>query len=265
MRKPQASPYGWWIAVLIIVTVLYSFYRIRVEGFTSKKEPTYEVVVARYAEDLSWIRNIPFLANKAITIYNKGDPLKNKIPGAKIEKLPNIGREGHTYLHHIIENYDNLADITMFLPGSTWTFEQKRFQLNTMISYLQNGIYKSIIVGINDPKKVPLEFNFEISKYEPTSRENMKKNGEVYTQRAKIRPYGKWLDALFPGETIKCITYRGVVVATREDIQKRPKEFYQNLIKHLDSSNPEAGHFVERSWHLTLSVPDEMCVTGYFT
>jgi len=28
--------------------------------------------------------------------------------------LPNVGREGHTYLHHIVNNYENLADWTVF-------------------------------------------------------------------------------------------------------------------------------------------------------
>ena len=36
----------------------------------------------------------------------------------EVIKLKNIGREGHTYLSHIINNYDKLADITIFLPGS---------------------------------------------------------------------------------------------------------------------------------------------------
>jgi hypothetical protein len=32
--------------------------------------------------------------------------------------LDNIGKEGHTYLHHIINNYNNLANVTIFIPGS---------------------------------------------------------------------------------------------------------------------------------------------------
>ena len=32
--------------------------------------------------------------------------------------LPNVGRESHTYLHHIVNNYDKLADWTVFSQAS---------------------------------------------------------------------------------------------------------------------------------------------------
>ncbi len=46
-----------------------------------------------------------------ITVYNKGDALPDTTP------LPNIGREAHTYLHHLAERHTNLADITVFVQG----------------------------------------------------------------------------------------------------------------------------------------------------
>lgn len=33
-------------------------------------------------------------------------------------ELPNIGREAHTYLYHIVSNYYNLTDWTFFLQGN---------------------------------------------------------------------------------------------------------------------------------------------------
>ena len=47
------------------------------------------------------------------TIYNKGEPLEENCIN-----LHNIGREGHTFIHHIVSNYENLADYTMFLQGN---------------------------------------------------------------------------------------------------------------------------------------------------
>lgn len=63
-----------------------------------------EFVIAKYTEDTLWVKD---LSPYRVTIYDKskGD-------------LPNIGREAHTYLHHIICNYDKLADITVFLQGN---------------------------------------------------------------------------------------------------------------------------------------------------
>lgn len=33
-------------------------------------------------------------------------------------QLPNVGREGHTFLHHLHSRYDSLARVTLFLMGS---------------------------------------------------------------------------------------------------------------------------------------------------
>jgi hypothetical protein len=77
-----------------------------------------EIIIARYNEDLSWLKKIP--KSIKITIYNKGlDDIE--IPGVKynIIKLPNIGRESHTYLYHVIQNYDNLSDKTIFCQGDS--------------------------------------------------------------------------------------------------------------------------------------------------
>lgn len=74
---------------------------------------TVELVVARYNENLSWLKKVS--KKIKITIYNKG---KNDIDFPFIS-LPNIGRESHTYLYHIIKNYDNLSDKTIFCQGDT--------------------------------------------------------------------------------------------------------------------------------------------------
>jgi hypothetical protein len=72
-----------------------------------------EIVIARYNENLNWIEQLD--NNIKITIYNKG---KNDIKYPFIT-LPNVGRESHTYLYHIIKNYDNLADLTIFCQGDS--------------------------------------------------------------------------------------------------------------------------------------------------
>lgn len=69
-----------------------------------------ELILARYNEDISWIDKVDV---EKITIYNKGE---NNLK-YKCIKLPNIGRESHTYLYHIIENYDNLTELTIFSQG----------------------------------------------------------------------------------------------------------------------------------------------------
>ena len=72
-----------------------------------------EIVVARYNENLDWLKKIKKSKDLKITVYNKGlDDID--VPFIKI---PNVGRESQTYLEHIINNYDNLADQTIFCQG----------------------------------------------------------------------------------------------------------------------------------------------------
>ncbi len=40
-------------------------------------------------------------------------------------QLPNVGRETHTYLHHIVSRYDSLADWTVFSQAAEPSFGYK--------------------------------------------------------------------------------------------------------------------------------------------
>lgn len=64
----------------------------------------FRIVVAKYKEDVEWCKSYNCI------VYDKG--------GEGPITLPNIGREAHTYLYHIVENYDNLDDYTIFLQGN---------------------------------------------------------------------------------------------------------------------------------------------------
>jgi hypothetical protein len=76
-----------------------------------------QYVIARYNEDVSWAYT---LRNKVI--YDKGDAL----PGSVV--LPNIGREAHTYLYHIVTNYDRLSEYTCFLQGNPFDHSANLFK-----------------------------------------------------------------------------------------------------------------------------------------
>ena len=64
----------------------------------------FTIVVARYKEDISLFK--PF--KDYLMIYNKGpDDIPQDFPRSSIKNLPNVGREGGTYVNHIVENYNN--------------------------------------------------------------------------------------------------------------------------------------------------------------
>jgi len=70
------------------------------------------IILARCHEDIDWC-----LAYNDITIvYDKGPNQLTTLPDNIIE-VKNVGREGHTYLKHIIDNYNNLSKKCIFLQA----------------------------------------------------------------------------------------------------------------------------------------------------
>ena len=93
------------------------------------------IVIARYKEDLSWIDSIPSDYN--VIIYDKSPANSKKIPNAI--KLPNVGREAHTYLRYIVDNYNSLPDVTVFAQGNP--FDHCHGFINLLGSVPANGYY----------------------------------------------------------------------------------------------------------------------------
>ncbi len=84
--------------------------RVERNDFPRTKPPGMELVVARYREDLRWLKRVP--ASIRIAVYDKsGAASAGHCP------LPNAGREAQTYLHHIAHRYDALAEWTVFAQG----------------------------------------------------------------------------------------------------------------------------------------------------
>lgn len=96
-----------------------------------------DLVVSRYNEDISWLSDF---TDYRIFLYNKGNPLEGSI------KLPNVGREGNTYLTHIIDNYDNLGEWVFFTQGHP--FDHVKNYKDVLREFPNN--LKSVVVGRSD-------------------------------------------------------------------------------------------------------------------
>jgi len=89
-------------------------------GETPKSEV--EIVLAHYDEDVQW--SSPY--KNIRTIYCKG-PQKKRPDGCV--PLKNVGREGHTYLYHIVKNYENLSQWTVFTQAQAPTMGYRGHRL----------------------------------------------------------------------------------------------------------------------------------------
>ena len=205
------------------------------------------IVVSRYNENLNWINKQPF--NKYfITCYNKGIDNNFKINSPhKIVKLNNVGKCDHTYLYHIINNYENLSDYIIFLPGSN-NIHYKYLKSINLINHIEyHGSLVNIATFTESIKNK--YYNFKLDSYKTTNKDNYKLNSEIETEKIKIRPFGKWYEHHFPNIDVDFHTWWGIFAITKEIIHQHPKEYYEKLLDEVShSSNPEAGHYIERAW-----------------
>jgi len=72
-----------------------------------------ELVLAHYSEACDWVQRYVNRTGIEVTIYTKGEEFPTA-PGASVLPLPNVGRESHSYLYHIVQNYHRLANWTVF-------------------------------------------------------------------------------------------------------------------------------------------------------
>ena len=211
------------------------------------------MVIACYYGDIEWSR--PY--NNIVTIYNKGDQehYKSSI------KLENVGREGHTFLHHIVENYDNLSNKTIFLKE---TISNKSLNLK-YLSFCNSKI-TNIIDFINYSMQDNEQYmyfpflNLSCDNFQPIS--NFLNNGNY------INHFGKWdvkranISGSFIEWFTNCVcenimhyknnfiqTNHGIMTIEKCAILRKEKSYYEKIlhtVKHVN--DPEEGHYLERSW-----------------
>lgn len=95
---------------------------------------TIDLVVAVYRERITWFERIN--PNVKIKAYAKFIRFDYDFE----DYLDNIGRESQTYCHHIIKNYDNLADFTIFCQGNPFLHFKKEFD-NPYIELFKGNEY----------------------------------------------------------------------------------------------------------------------------
>lgn len=90
-----------------------------------------DIVVSMFKESPSAIKKtadrlkrLPEIGrrNPRLIVYTKDpsanvDQLLKQTGATRVVQLPNVGREGHTYLHHIVEQWEDLAAQTFFLQA----------------------------------------------------------------------------------------------------------------------------------------------------
>ena len=199
--------------------------------------PEYEFVVSHFKENLDWLAPV---ANHC-HIYHKGGQVIPRFEFHQWETLPNVGREGHTYVHHIINNYDYLANVTVFLQGSI------EDEAEVGRAFLNISDY--IFLARKYQYSAGSDRNRNFSKWEPTNKMN----------KASMTFAEFWRNIFgYPHPQIIEMSSGGCFAVTRKCIHQHTIAFYKNLISYLDyTRSPPEGYYLERLWKsiFTMKLP----------
>lgn len=208
-----------------------------------------EAIISRFNEDLSWTLEEPFNKFKYI-VYNKGaNDDFDKTNVIKTIPIVNVGKNDHTYLHHIIENYNNLSDITIFFPGSINIDYKKEKAKRILYKIIENNYQKAFFYG-HKQRSIKDSFkNFQLDDWQTTDKQNLTHYNEKTLKKCRLRPYTVWYKYFFGNTVARWSTWWGIFSIDKRDIIQHPIQRYQSLILTInDHPNPEAGHYIERSW-----------------
>ena len=196
-----------------------------------------ELVVAHYTEDLNWLRNLPAGLQK--TLYTKGP---NPSPEHPATSLPNVGREAHTYLHHLVNRYEDLAEWTIFCQGKPFdhAYDFKKFLREFVANHTQREPefrWLGHLIDTDDWRGHRL--------FRPWSKND---DGRGLDMRGFHR-------ALFGTDGPQLYTFAlGAQFAVHRDLVRRqPRSFYERALV-VSTSFLDAAHCFERSWDRVFGV-----------
>ena len=144
-------------------------------------------------------------------------------------ELPNVGREGHTYLSHIVQHYQDLPEIIGFIQADG----------------TENNVchQENIINTINN-----LDTNFINPIYFGRSH-TCDLNGHPDHARLNIKKYISLFDINIDDNFVVKFCSGAQFIVKKQHILFRPQAFYQYLLDLLSHSvDPIEGYIIERLW-----------------
>ncbi|KAL0932911.1 uncharacterized protein CTRU02_211874 [Colletotrichum truncatum] len=211
------------------------------------------IVCARFKESLEpWAP----VANNTY-MYAKGSvPQTNdSVPHSAFRSyipLRNIGREGHTHLYHIVQNYDTLDEVMVFSQADPFDL------LAPAVNTTEQMVQRAMQVEERDVTPFNAALFHDLADWEQIDWNSSKqalwiKPSQIKTlQLAPYTPAQFWTRVM-GGQHPPAIRamHGGIFAVKRETIWSLPRTVYQNALDEFEkanSSNPEIGFFMERMW-----------------
>lgn len=253
-----------WLSLLLLYFVQPNHRQRTVKAanldVTYKAVVDFDLVISMYREDANAVSGIveqiletlPPSATYRVIIYSKDEELKEPemrkvFPNAEIIQRPNVGREGETFLYHILNRWDDLARHTLFTQAYPDVFEEFLFRMTehfvpetgmmglSFVSeicdcHLCSGPYWHDYSGV-------LAKTYELANKEPCDWLLLSFKGQFIASAARIRGAGR--------EVYEYL-HRALV---EEDSWAHHPDYWSPLGLGTDSMNaPRLGFTIERLW-----------------
>ena len=229
------------------------------------------LVVARYEEDVQWTEAYSDIC----TLYNKGSSKPNATLPFVI-CLENTGREGHTYLYHIVSNYESLSENIVFTQADPFphnptilcaidAIDQTRSiqplgyiysdtipckELVKAAGKITDYGLKYMVSKINRNLQIMSPVEFDDAGINQFIEDHM----YIYPKQAHMSLVNAFLERCkFPANDDSFIpfTFSGLFKVNREVIRVYSKETYKNILRELTLIHPQGGlngYILERVW-----------------
>jgi len=243
-------------------------HKLTPEQIEKKKSRTLDIVVACYRENTDLIRDrineikgmelLQGFKRIRVFVYVKNEELKTEeldkfaadVGAEHIKVLPNKGREGGTYLHHVVSQWDDLADQTFFVQADAHKWEHA----------------KNRILDFYVPETGMLSIGYTLQVCSCYKCQDYWDDGRVFSHIPEL--WSAVNGQLCPGDTGILMGYQGQMIVSRNNIHKTQRAIYQHLEDILEAEmehwvhkeqrqsdmfedsvqNPYFGHTLERSW-----------------
>ena len=256
-------------------------------SLAASSNPQLHVVVAHHSEEPYYIRTwtdnlrtIPYVQELGlkVIIYTKGPEtdltvLKEVSGAEEVFRLPNIGREGGTYLHHLLSVYD---DPPQFLMVTQSYIKKAQQEKGEHTGELKPWLYD----------RLKTKFGHDTGFMSLDRKHDICYCGHC-TDMGRDDFYPLWPQIYTMLQHTVCqeleghvLSFNGHFIVSRKRILARPKAIYEYLKELVDApedhwihaepkpqwfekekgkstpSNPKFGHTLERLWHILFNCTD---------
>jgi hypothetical protein len=255
-----------------------------------------EIVISHSSNDISWSN----MYSNIRTVYDKSIEQSSFIAVDPIYQLPNVGHHTYTYLYHIVSHYDALAEVTVFSSDAPPI--RAPFGINTTLGCLMaNSSFHDFVLNPqghfpftsalsmrSSAQIIRTGFTKGIRNREdalvqscpiPTldhsgEYEDRIKSENQFSQSLRLlckadkdcslKKYWRKLVKLpMPPNDIIFINQGGVYAVTREQIRKRSKRDYLDLLEEASKNhNPIMSYILEWFWYYIVTSNISPCKTS---